>query len=234
MKILVLQHVPFEGPAKIAAWAESKNHSLFRTRLFVGEAPPAPDTFDWLVVMGGPMGANDEADFPWLSAEKRLIDRAIRGRKTVLGVCLGAQLIAAVLGARVFRNREKEIGWFPVSLTDAADRSSAFGRLPKRFTAFHWHGDTFDLPAGCSRLAYSDACEQQAFETGDGRVLGLQFHLETSGEAMEGLLEHCAAELVPGPYVQDADRIRGGSANLVSLRGCLDSVLNGLEGETPD
>jgi GMP synthase-like glutamine amidotransferase len=229
MNLHVLQHVPFEGPAGIQTWAESKYHRITRSRLYAGDPLPTPEAFDWLVVMGGPMGANDEADHSWLADEKRLIERAVRNGKTVLGVCLGAQLIAAVLGARVYRNREKEIGWHPVSLTGASDRSPAFRGLPKRFTVFHWHGDTFDLPAGCTRLAYSEACERQAFETTDGRVVAVQFHLETSREAMEGLIAHCAAELIPGPYVQEADRMRSGAGNLDSLKGYLDSVLDGLE-----
>src|SRR5262245_33196678 len=126
MRIHVLQHVRHEGPGHIQSWAKSRGHVLGRTRQCDREPLPALDAFDWLVVMGGPMSVHDEAIHPWLPGEKRLIDEAIGARKRVLGVCLGAQLVAQVLGGRVTRATQKEIGWFPVRRADGA-LASPFG-----------------------------------------------------------------------------------------------------------
>ena len=152
MNIHYLQHVPFEGLGSIANWVGQAGHNLTGSRLYAGEALPDPAALDWLIVMGGPMGVHDERHHPWLTREKQLIEQAIGQEKTVLGICLGAQLIADVLGARVYANEHREIGWFPVRRTsEAAD--CALGRvLPEQVEVFHWHGDTFDLPAGGKRL----------------------------------------------------------------------------------
>jgi len=228
MRIQVLQHVPFEGPYGIADWAAARGHSLTTTPLYDGAAAPEPADFDWLVIMGGPMGANDESRYPWLAAEKALIRRAIAAGKTLVGVCLGAQLIAAVLGARVYRNQEPEIGWMPIELTAAGQASPVCGFLPATFAVFHWHGDTFDLPARAVHLARSRACEQQAFLY-EGRVLGLQFHLESTAESVAGICAQCADELVPGTYVQSAARMLAAlPADYVQLRAALFGILDRL------
>jgi len=228
MRIHCLQHVPFEGPFGIADWADARGHSVTVTPLYAGVPPPDPADFDWLVIMGGPMGVVDEPQFPWLVPEKALIRASIAAGKTVVGVCLGAQLIAEVLGARVYRNPEKEIGWLPIELTAAGQASAVCGFLPPSLTVFHWHGDTFDLPAGAVQLARSAACAQQAFLYG-GRVLGLQFHLESTPQSVAGLCAECADELVPGPHVQTAARMLtaspAGYARLnVALFGILDRL----------
>jgi GMP synthase-like glutamine amidotransferase len=158
MKIHYLQHVPFETPGEITAWASRKGHIVTASRVFAGEPVPEADRYDWLVVMGGPMGVEDESAHDWLSREKRAIASAIEHGKTVVGVCLGAQLIAAVLGARVYRNATKEIGWFPVTLTKSGGSHALTKDLPAQFSAFHWHGDTFDPPAGADHLMRSEAC----------------------------------------------------------------------------
>ena len=201
MRIQVLQHVPFEGPYGIADWAAARGHSLTITPLYDGATAPEPADFDWLVIMGGPMGVGDESEFPWLVAEKASIRQGIDAGKTLVGVCLGAQLIAEVLGGRVYRNPEKEIGWLPIELTAAGKASDLFGFLPPRFEVFHWHGDTFELPAGAVHLAHSAACVHQAFLYG-GRVLGLQFHLESTPASVAGIVAACADEIVPGAHVQ--------------------------------
>jgi GMP synthase (glutamine-hydrolysing) len=216
MKIHCLQHVPFEGPAAVGRWAESRGHLLTATRFFEDGSLPRMKDFDRLVVMGGPMNIYEEDCYPWLTREKRFIGEAVTAGKTVVGVCLGAQLIAGVLGAKVRRNRHKEIGWFPVEWTEQARQSAVFGFLPERLDAFHWHGDTFDLPVGALHLARSEACENQAFLY-DSRVLGLQFHLESTAESVRFLTENCRDELVPAPYIEkegeilstDPDRFRG-------------------------
>jgi GMP synthase-like glutamine amidotransferase len=228
MRIHCLQHVPFEGPAGIADWAEARGHELSVTRLYTGAAPPSPDAFDWLVVMGGPMGVHDEAEHPWLGAEKALLREAIASGKTIIGVCLGAQLLAEALGARVYRNAEKEIGWLPIELTGEGRASSLFGFLPGHIEVFHWHGDTFDAPPGAVHLARSQGCANQAFLWGE-RVLGLQFHVETTPESLRALVEHGADDIVPGPYVQSAERMLAASReDFERINGALFGVLDRL------
>lgn len=228
MQIHVVQHVPFEGPASFADWALDRRHQLTTTRLYQGDAlPEIDDSWDWLLVMGGPMNVYEEARYPWLAAEKAFIGRAIAAGKTVIGVCLGAQLIAAALGARVRRAIEKEIGWFPVDLTRQG-RDSLFGDvLPERFVAFHWHGDTFDIPAGAPPLASSAVCPNQAFLY-QGRVLGLQLHMEVTPESVAHLLAHCGDELVPGRYVQTAAAIQAGAAHCMRLKELLWRLIDRL------
>jgi GMP synthase (glutamine-hydrolysing) len=228
MKIRVLKHVPFEGPAGIAVWAREKGHEIEETRLYDdGRLPPA-DGYDWLVVMGGPMGVHDEREHPWLLPEKRFIEGALRGGKTVVGICLGAQLIADVLGARVFRNEFREIGWFPVSLAPEAGTTPLHSLLPGRFMAFHWHGDTFTIPGGAVRIAGSGACENQAFLYGAG-VIGLQFHLESTAESIGDLIRHGSHELTGGPYIQGAEEMLSAKEHMTEIRGILRALLDGLE-----
>jgi len=206
MRIHVLQHVPFEGPARIRDWATRKGHPVTTIPLFEHGRLPDIAAFDWLVVMGGPMGVRDEANYSWMANEKELIGAAIAAGKTVIGVCLGAQLIAAALGARVYPNAHREIGWFPVELTDQGRASDLSAFLPHRLQIFHWHGDTFDLPAGAIHLVRSEGCRHQTFLYAD-RVLGLQFHLESTPVSVADLVANCADEIVPGKYVQDAERM---------------------------
>lgn len=194
-----LQHVPFESPGSILPWLAQHGASVSSTRLFEPHTLPAADDFDLLVVMGGPMSVNDEAEHPWLIGEKRLVRQAIDKGRAVVGVCLGAQVIASALGGRVYRNTAREIGWFPVSATPAP--ASVSLRWPDELTVFHWHGETFDLPSGAVRLASSEGCLNQAFQIGD-RVVGLQFHLEATPATVAAMVEHCRHELTPDRYVQ--------------------------------
>ena len=187
MRIHYLQHVLFEGLGSIEKWIRVRRHHLKATILYQDEPLPAMDGIDWLIVMGGPMGVHDEDKFSWLASEKRIIEECIRQGNVVLGICLGAQLIADVLGARVYPNRYREIGWFPIELTESGKKSPLFGFLPERLSVFHWHGDTVDLPAGAVHIALSEACEHQAFVY-DKRVLGLQFHMESTPEGVDGLI----------------------------------------------
>lgn len=204
MRAHSLQHVPFEGLGSIEPWLESKGYELTQTRLFASTDLPRPEAVDLLVVMGGPMSVHDEDTFPWLALEKQFVREIIESGKPVLGICLGAQIIANVMGAKVFPNHQKEIGWFPIHAVPSPE-GSVFS-FPQSETVFHWHGETFDLPPGAIRLAESEGCENQAFQFGK-RVIGLQFHLETTPESARKMVSHCRNELIPAKYVQTEQEI---------------------------
>jgi GMP synthase-like glutamine amidotransferase len=204
MRAHYFQHVPFEGLGCIESWLEAAGYEITNTRFFESAELPDRQGFDLLVVMGGPMSVNDEGEFSWLVSEKQFIREAIGSGTPVLGICLGAQLIASAMGARVYRNPVKEIGWFPIHGVVSNDRS-IFG-FPPSETVFHWHGETFDLPPEATRLAKSDGCENQAFQLGKS-VIGLQFHLETTPESAREIASHCRDELVPSRYVQKIEEI---------------------------
>jgi GMP synthase-like glutamine amidotransferase len=208
MRTHYLQHVPFEGLGSIETWLEAAGCKITNTRFFESADLPDPAVIDLLVIMGGPMSVNDEEKLPWLAVEKRFIRTVINSGKPVLGICLGAQLIASAMGALVYRNHVKEIGWFPIDGISHNDRSSF--SFPKSVVAFHWHGETFGLPSGAIRLASSEGCENQAFQIGKS-VIGLQFHLETTPESAQAIISHCREELVPSQYVQAEEEILSAS-----------------------
>lgn len=208
MRVHYFQHVPFEGLGSIATWLEQRHAVVTATRFFTANPDPLPDPakLDLLVVLGGPMSVNDESLYPWLGAEKQFIRTVIALDKPVLGICLGAQLLANVLGARVYPNAVKEIGWWPV--TAMPDLPASACPFPAHLPVFHWHGETFDLPAGTLHLASSKACRNQAFQA--GRSLGLQFHLETTPELAEALVQQCGEELIENqPFIQNATQLLG-------------------------
>lgn len=230
MRIHSLQHVEFEDLANIESWALAKGHSVAKTLLCHNEKLPSPNEFDWLIVMGGPMNVDEEEQYPWLIQEKKLIREAIAENKFVLGICLGAQLIANVLGARISKNAHKEIGWHPVYLTEPGKRSPIFSVLPDTFTAFHWHGDTFELPVGATWIAKSEGCVNQAFGY-DGRVLGLQFHLESSEGSIHRLIDNCGHELIEGKYIQTKEKILQGDVYLQQIEKLIVRLLDQIEHE---
>jgi len=222
VKVHVLQHVPFEDIGSIAPWLEAHRAHVSYTRFFDDPALPQLNGLDLLIAMGGPMSVNDESTLPWLLSEKRFVRDAVERGIAVLGVCLGAQLIASALGARVYRNSQKEIGWFPIEATPSTTKTF---RFPEKCIVFHWHGETFDLPSGAVRLAKSAICENQAFQIAQ-HVIGLQFHLETTPESARALLDNCGDELVPGPYVQTESDLREvPSAAYVEINSLMSEVL---------
>lgn len=225
MKIHCLAHVPFEDAANIGRWAKLRVHSLAYTHFFKDESLPPLEWLDMLAIMGGPMNVYEHDRYPWLIAEKTFIRQAIDAGKKVIGVCLGAQLIADVLGGRVAANAHKEIGWHIVTQTPQAAQSKAISALPPEMTVFQWHGDTFSLPPGAVHLASNDVCENQAFQYGD-HVLGLQFHLEYSEESIEKMLKYCAHELVEAPYINTPEQIRAGYGNIPRNTAWLDTLLD--------
>ena len=227
MKIHCLQHVPFEGLASIEIWAKSNDHFLSATRFYQSELLPKTEDIDWLVVMGGPMNIYEENKYPWLVKEKKFIEQAIKHEKIILGICLGSQLIADVLGANVSPNTEKEIGWFPIELTPEAQASSVFNILPNPLTVFHWHRDTFELPQGATWMAKSEGCQNQAFIYGE-KVIGLQFHLESTKSSVQKLIENCQDELVEGRYIQKPNEMLSSEGNFRKINDAMHSLLNRL------
>lgn len=225
-RLACLQHVPFEDLGNIARWAEARDFRIDVTRLFAADPLPRAGELDWLVVMGGPMSVHDEHEHPWLPRERELIGEAIARGRTVLGVCLGAQQLAAALGAPVYPHRLKEIGWFPIE--GVASHGPFAGLFAGASEVFHFHGDTFDLPAGAVHLARSAGCEGQAFACGE-RVLGLQFHLEMTRANVERICVECAADFTPGRYVQSPEEILANDARFSRLEGNLTRVLDRLD-----
>jgi len=177
MRVLAFRHVPFEGAGLIHPVLRQRGVSIEYVDLYGGAASPDIAAATGLIFLGGPMSAND--GLPSLKQEMDFILAAIERQQPVLGICLGAQLIAKALGAGVYRNPLKEIGWFDIHLTEAAVADPLFAGVNRKETVFHWHGETFDLPRGSARLAYSDACANQAVRFAD-TVYGLQFHLEVT------------------------------------------------------
>ena len=234
MRFHCLFHVSFETPGLLADYIRERGHSLRTTALFLGEPLPSTAQFDALIIMGGPMSVHDEDAYPWLREEKELIAAAIREKKKVLGICLGAQLIALVSGARVYPNPQKEIGFWPLRWTEAAGAGTMVARTtvarPADSLVFHWHGETFDLPAGAVLLASSEACVNQAFALGD-HVLGLQFHPEVTPEIIRAMIDHEGEELVDAPYIQPAAAMLAQAANLpgtVALAQAPDTAISFL------
>ncbi len=224
MRIHSLQHVAFEDIGSMANDFRARGYALSSTHWYRGDAAPALDEFDALIVMGGPMGIYDEALYPWLADEKILIKQAIGAGKIVLGICLGAQLIADVLGAKVTRNPHKEIGWLPITIDPAAAThpiAQVFSRYP---VVFHWHGDTFALPPGAVHLARSEGCANQAYVYQE-KVYGFQFHLETTSESARALIEHCGEDIDGSRYTQTAQEILASDETFAQINRAMSEVI---------
>ena len=224
MHIHVLEHDPLENPGLVADWAAVRGHRLVRVLLDRGGALPPPGEVDLLVIMGGPMNIYQHRDHPWLVEEKAFIAEVIAAGKPVLGICLGAQLLADALGGKVFQNAAKEIGWFPIQMVD---RAEPFASFPETLTAMHWHGDTFTLPRGARHIAKSEACVNQAFLFGD-RMVGLQFHIEMQALSESDLQAVGTAAVVPGRWVQSREELMATPGDLPVARAALFSLLDAL------
>ncbi|MDF7825635.1 type 1 glutamine amidotransferase [Pontiellaceae bacterium B12227] len=222
MRLHWLQHVEFEGLGFIEDWAVEQGFAITCTRLYENDDFPELDDFDWLIVMGGPMGIFDYNDYPWLTEEKEFIELAIDEEKTVLGICLGAQLMADVLGAKVYPGPQKEIGWFPIHRS-----ADAPALIPEELTVFHWHGDTFETPDNAVPLATSNPGINQGFVYND-RAVALQFHMETTPESMASLIENCGHELVDAPFVQSEEELKAGLPNIGTVNAAMKQLLDAL------
>ena len=211
-EVVVFQHDPFEDLGFFAEVLEKQQTAYRVIRLFHDEMPAENwDEVKALIILGGPMNVDDEASFPFLRWEKRIIRAAIDDAVPVLGVCLGAQLIATTLGAVVFHGSVKEIGWSPISITAHGQVDSLLGYLPEIATVFQWHGDGFELPSGAILLASSQHFRTQAFRLGK-TIYGLQFHLEVTPRMIERWIEERSKDLALAPYVQP-DKIMADTHN---------------------
>ncbi len=192
MIIGCLMQVPFEEPGFIEMWAKDRGHDFFKIKLYENEKPPKPEIFDLLVIMGGPMSIYDDKKYPFLSFEKEYLKEALKTKTYLLGICLGAQLLAHILGAKVKKNPVKEIGFFPIYFTSQAQLSYPFRQFVKVKSkmAFHYHEDTFEIPKNALRCARSEFCENQAFSYNHDKVIGLQYHWEVTPEIIKNILDN--------------------------------------------
>ncbi len=213
--VCVLQHAEIETPGRIA---DALTAAGCRTQTFLANPPSSLAGFDGLVVMGGPQSVYEQDRYSFLRGERRLIEQALKAGTPILGVCLGSQLLAAALGARVYAGQQKEIGWRPVRLV--AD--PLWQGLPEQLTAFHWHGDAFELPAGAVALASSELTACQAFRYG-ANALGLLFHLEVTEPMIAGMVATFADEL-RGAGVDGAAIVAGAREHLAAMQRAGDKV----------
>lgn len=226
MKIHYLQHVSFEGPAYLEEWCKNYGHQSSVTKFYEENYTlPGLDYFDALVILGGPMSVYDENLYPWLKPEKDFISLCIGAGKKILGICLGAQLAALCLGAKVTRAAHKEIGWFPVNPTGISWTVPwVYNLFLKSPNVFHWHGEEFQLPEGSLNLLYSRANPNQAFLYKE-QVLGLQFHLEVTPEGVLSMLDNCSHELTQEKFVQQRCDIIKGIAGCLKLNSMASALL---------
>ncbi len=228
MRVHYLQHVSYENLANIEPWLKERGHKAARTRLYAGDAFPDLKKVDWLIIMGGPMNIYEHDKYPWLIKEKQFIKKAVKAGKIILGICLGAQLLSDCLGGKVTRNKYKEIGFFPVSLTPAGKKSAIFAGMKDKFTAMHWHGDTFSIPPGCKSLARSAGCKNQAFEY-EGRAFGIQFHFEYSAGHIKEYFKDPQNALLPDKYVQESGNILKNNTGYIEIKKIMGRILNNVE-----
>lgn len=227
MKIHIFQHAHFEDPGNIVEIASLRKHSIKFTRFYEDFTLPEIDEFDLLIIMGAPMSIHDEDKFPWLVDEKKFIKEAIDNKKKVLGICFGSQLIADVLGAPVYTNTYKEIGWFNIR-KNLSNNSQFLSLFEDEVMAFHWHGDTYDIPKNGLPIFTSDATKNQGFTIGKD-VVALQFHWELTKENVDTIVEYCGDELVSSKYIQTSDEMLSYSENFKFNKKMMELVFDYFE-----
>jgi len=228
VRVHYIQHVPFEDLGCIEPYLITRGHELGRTRMYLGEPLPKIEEIDWLIVLGGSMGVNDELQYPWLYQEKLFIREVIDAGKMILGICLGAQLLANVLGANVFKNAHREIGWFPIESSPKIKETLLGKILPQKLEVFHWHGDMFEIPGGAIHIASSQACPNQGFIL-DNHIIGFQFHLESTMDSVKALIENGQDDLDGSEFVQTESEMLTDKLKFDRINSVVYSVLEKLE-----
>jgi GMP synthase-like glutamine amidotransferase len=208
VRLHLLEHDPLDfTKTNVTRWAENKGYEVKQTYVCDMQELPSVSDFDWLMVMGGSQHAWEEKIHPWLFGEKLFIADALEKGKIILGICFGAQLLAEVLGGRVFPNPYREIGWYEVSQTAEGKKSFLFRNIPETFFTFHWHSDHFSLPPGCVRLAYSQATPNQAFMCTHQPIAGVQFHPEYTIEMIKHFCREYSDDWAPDLFVSGKERV---------------------------
>lgn len=205
MHIHYLKHVPFEGLGSMENIFVEHGCKLSRTCMYEDQSLPSIHDIDALIVMGGPMGVNDDDEYPWLTLEKEFIESVIKRDIPVLGICLGAQLIANVLGAQVSKNAHEEIGWFPINRSKELI-DNRMQDMPLEFDALHWHSDTFAIPSGGAHFLSSEGCANQGFVYGNATI-ALQFHLEMLPSNIEAIYHECGSPDKKGRYIHSLEEM---------------------------
>jgi len=226
MKIYALIHVDFEEPGYIGIWAENNDFEVIRINCWENPVYPDVNEVDRLLIMGGPMGVYETDKYDWLKTELVFIKNVIDAGKKVLGICLGSQLIAAAMGAKVYPMAKPEIGWFLVTWNKAALMHTLTRGVSRKTKVFHYHGDTFDLPENATLMASSDGCVNQAYVIGNN-VIALQFHLEIVPELLTNMMAN-TGELVPDKFVQSKERIHEGIYDVMQNHTDLATILENI------
>ncbi len=230
MKLHLLEHDPLDfSRTNITIWAGKKGYEIHQTYVCKMEPLPLMQDFDWLMVMGGSLHVWEEATNPWLVDEKAFIEEALKQNKIILGICFGAQLIAEALGGRVFPNTQKEIGWYPVTLSPESDKHYLFQGVPNKFMTFHWHSDHFSLPSQCTRLAYSDPTPNQASICNQRPVAGLQFHPEYTRTMIAHFAREHSEDWIPDRYVSGKETVIDQTQQMKTTYWLMEALLENMD-----
>ncbi len=232
MQLHLLEHDPIGiRQNNITTWAGKKGYAVERTDVFKGAKLPSQKDFDWLIVLGGFQHVWEEQEHPWLVEEKGFISEALSKDKIILGICLGAQLLAEALGGRVFSSEKEEIGWYEVTVIDEGKGSYLLKNVPRKFLTFHWHSDHFTLPPGCTRLAFSEPTANQAYIAKNSRVAGLQFHPEYTIELIRYFAIGYGHEWQKDQYVAGKKAVLSKSEQIPETYRLMELLLDNMDRE---